>query len=220
MCWISADCADFTDKDAGAEIHCKLLPSAGPLCVARVCDAIQPAGRDRRRRIRRLECRAALRASRSRSRSSTAAISTCFSRCCTRWPPAACRRPTSPLRSAPCSAGKRNAPCCWRKRRTSTSRGASSSSRDRRIPYDSLIVATGSRITTSATPNGSNGAPGLKTIEDATEIRRRMLLAFEAAEREPDPARRAAWLTFVVVGAGPTGVELAGAVARAGPPHA
>src|SRR5262249_36627605 len=57
-------------------------------------------------------------------------------------------------------------------------------------------------------------APGLKTVEDATEIRRRILLAFELAEREPDPERRKALLTFVVVGGGPTGVELAGAVAE------
>ena len=55
-------------------------------------------------------------------------------------------------------------------------------------------------------------APGLKTIEDATEIRSRILLAFEKAEREPDADARRAWLTFVVVGAGPTGVELAGAL--------
>src|SRR5438034_854571 len=56
-------------------------------------------------------------------------------------------------------------------------------------------------------------APGLKTVEDALEIRRRVLLAFEAAEREPHDDHRAAWLTFVIVGAGPTGVELAGAFA-------
>jgi len=55
-------------------------------------------------------------------------------------------------------------------------------------------------------------APGLKTIEDATDMRRRIFLAFEMAEREPDPEKRRAWLTFVVVGAGPTGVELAGAL--------
>ena len=55
-------------------------------------------------------------------------------------------------------------------------------------------------------------APGLKSIEDATGIRHRILYAFEAAEKEPDPEKRRAWLTFVVVGAGPTGVELAGAL--------
>ena len=69
----------------------------------------------------------------------------------------------------------------------------------------------GPRTNISVIRNG-RPAPGLKTIEDATEIRRRILSAFEAAEREPDPQRRTAWLTFVVVGAGPTGVELAGAV--------
>src|SRR5262249_19141977 len=57
-------------------------------------------------------------------------------------------------------------------------------------------------------------APGLKTVEDATEIRRRVLFAFEAAERETDPGRLRAWLTFVIVGGGPTGVELAGALAE------
>src|SRR6185369_2056713 len=57
-------------------------------------------------------------------------------------------------------------------------------------------------------------APGLKTIEDALEIRRRVLLAFEHAERETDPDKQRAWLTFVVVGAGPTGVELAGALSE------
>ena len=56
------------------------------------------------------------------------------------------------------------------------------------------------------------GAPGLKTIEDATEIRSRVLYAFEQAERAPDPAEHGAWLTFVIVGGGPTGVELAGAL--------
>jgi NADH dehydrogenase len=55
-------------------------------------------------------------------------------------------------------------------------------------------------------------APGLKSIDDAIEIRRRILIAFEAAEREADPVRRAEWMTFVVVGGGPTGVELAGAI--------
>ena len=56
--------------------------------------------------------------------------------------------------------------------------------------------------------------PGLKTIEDATEIRRRLLTAFERAEGADDPAERAAWMTFVIVGGGPTGVELAGAIAE------
>jgi len=82
------------------------------------------------------------------------------------------------------------------------------------IDYDYLIVATGS--THSYFGHGEWGAhaPGLKTLEDALEIRKRVLFAFEAAEREPDPVRRQAWLTFVVIGGGPTGVELAGALAE------
>jgi NADH dehydrogenase len=80
------------------------------------------------------------------------------------------------------------------------------------ITYDTLIVATGASHNYFGHPEWAAFAPGLKTVEDATEMRRRILLAFEAAERESDPKRRAAWLTFVVVGAGPTGVELAGAL--------
>jgi NADH dehydrogenase len=81
---------------------------------------------------------------------------------------------------------------------------------DGTMDYDTLIVATGARHHYFGNDHWENLAPGLKTIEDATEIRRRILLAFEAAEREPDPDKRRAWMTFVVVGAGPTGVELAG----------
>jgi NADH dehydrogenase len=80
------------------------------------------------------------------------------------------------------------------------------------IEYDTLIVATGAHHTYFDHPEWAAVAPGLKTIEDATEIRRRILIAFEAAEREADPERRRAWMTFVVVGGGPTGVELAGAL--------
>jgi NADH dehydrogenase len=80
------------------------------------------------------------------------------------------------------------------------------------IEYDTLIVATGARHSYFDHPEWAMLAPGLKTIEDATEIRRRILIAFEAAEREADPARRREWMTFVLVGGGPTGVELAGAL--------
>jgi NADH dehydrogenase len=80
------------------------------------------------------------------------------------------------------------------------------------IEYDSLIVATGSSHAYFGHDQWAPVAPGLKTIENATEIRRRILIAFEAAEREADPARREAWMTFVIVGGGPTGVELAGAI--------
>jgi NADH dehydrogenase len=83
---------------------------------------------------------------------------------------------------------------------------------DRTIPYDWLIVAAGARHHYFGHDRWEQLAPGLKTIEDATEIRRRVLLAFENAERTLDPAQRQGWLTFVVVGAGPTGVELAGAL--------
>lgn len=78
--------------------------------------------------------------------------------------------------------------------------------------YDYLIVACGSRHTYFGHSEWERFAPGLKTIEQATEIRRRVLTAFEEAEKESDPVRRKALLTFVVVGGGPTGVELAGAV--------
>lgn len=80
------------------------------------------------------------------------------------------------------------------------------------LGYDFLIVATGASHSYFGRDEWATAAPGLKTIEDALEIRRRVLLAFEEAEREPDPVLRQARLTFVVVGAGPTGVELAGAL--------
>src|SRR5256714_13624132 len=80
------------------------------------------------------------------------------------------------------------------------------------LAYDYLILATGATHSYFGHPEWEQAAPGLKTIEDALEIRRRVLLAFEAAERESDAAAQKAWLTFVIVGAGPTGVELAGAL--------
>jgi NADH:ubiquinone reductase (H+-translocating) len=82
------------------------------------------------------------------------------------------------------------------------------------IEYTHLIVATGAGNTYFGHDEWAAVAPGLKSIEDATAMRHKILAAFEAAEREPDPAQRRAWLTFVVVGAGPTGVELAGALAE------
>jgi NADH dehydrogenase len=83
-----------------------------------------------------------------------------------------------------------------------------------RIPYDSLIIATGARHAYFGHDEWEKFAPGLKTLEDATTIRRKLLLAFEAAERESDPEKRWALLTFVIVGAGPTGVEMAGAISE------
>jgi NADH dehydrogenase len=82
------------------------------------------------------------------------------------------------------------------------------------IAYDTLVLATGARHAYFGHDEWEPFAPGLKTLEDATSIRRRILLSLERAERETDPARRAALLTFVVVGGGPTGVELAGAIAE------
>jgi NADH dehydrogenase len=82
------------------------------------------------------------------------------------------------------------------------------------LGYDYLVVATGATHAYFGHPEWERDAPGLKTIEDAVEIRRRFLLAFEAAERETDREVRRALTTFVIVGAGPTGVELAGAMAE------
>lgn len=82
------------------------------------------------------------------------------------------------------------------------------------LPYDHLVVAAGSTHSYFGRDDWAVHAPGLKTLDDAFEIRRRILLAFEAAEKAPDTAQREAWLTFVVVGAGPTGVEMAGTLAE------
>ncbi|HEX7791308.1 MAG TPA: NAD(P)/FAD-dependent oxidoreductase [Afipia sp.] len=82
------------------------------------------------------------------------------------------------------------------------------------VSYDTLVLATGARHAYFGHDEWEPFAPGLKTLEDATTIRRRILLAFERAERESDPHLRAALLTFVIIGAGPTGVELAGTIAE------
>jgi NADH dehydrogenase len=84
---------------------------------------------------------------------------------------------------------------------------------DRQIPYDSLIVAAGAGVGHRMSDDGSDLAPGLKSLDDAREVRSRILRAFELAELADDPEERAAWLRFAVVGGGPTGVELAGQVA-------
>lgn len=82
------------------------------------------------------------------------------------------------------------------------------------LPYDYLILATGARHGYFGNDAWEAHAPGLKTVEDATELRRRILLAFERAEAAEDPADRAALMTFAIIGGGPTGVELAGAIAE------
>lgn len=81
------------------------------------------------------------------------------------------------------------------------------------VTYDSLVLATGARHAYFGHDEWEPFAPGLKTLEDATTLRRRILVAFERAERESDAAKRAALMTFVIIGAGPTGVELAGTIA-------
>src|SRR5271154_1371294 len=83
---------------------------------------------------------------------------------------------------------------------------------DGSVGYDTLIVSTGSSHQYFGHDEWEKFAPGLKTIEDATDMRRRVLLAFEAAERETDPEKLRALMTFVIVGGGPTGAELAGAL--------
>ncbi|MFK7816704.1 MAG: NAD(P)/FAD-dependent oxidoreductase [Gammaproteobacteria bacterium] len=82
------------------------------------------------------------------------------------------------------------------------------------IEYDTLVLATGARHAYFGHDEWANHAPGLKVLEDATDIRQKILIAFEKAEREADPEHRAALLSFVVVGGGPTGVELAGTIAE------
>jgi NADH:ubiquinone reductase (H+-translocating) len=81
---------------------------------------------------------------------------------------------------------------------------------DGMVDYDTLVIATGSSHQYFGHDEWAQFAPGLKTVEDATYMRRRILLAFEAAERERNPEKLRAWMTFVIAGAGPTGVELAG----------
>jgi NADH:ubiquinone reductase (H+-translocating) len=83
---------------------------------------------------------------------------------------------------------------------------------DGALDYDTLIVATGAAHQYFGHDEWEEFAPGLKNLDDATAMRRRILLAFEAAERERDPKKLRAWMTFVIVGAGPTGAELAGAL--------
>jgi len=85
---------------------------------------------------------------------------------------------------------------------------------DRKLPYDSLIVATGASQSYFGHDEYAQYAPGMKTIDDALELRGRIFGAFEIAELQPDAAAREPWLTFAVVGAGPTGVELAGQIAE------
>jgi NADH:ubiquinone reductase (H+-translocating) len=99
-------------------------------------------------------------------------------------------------------------------RQVVTTRGPGPTAGEGAVSYDALIVATGAAHAYFAHPEWATRAPGLKTLDDALEMRRQVLLAFEAAERETDEASRRRLLTFVLVGGGPTGVELAGALAE------
>ncbi|HYK66099.1 MAG TPA: NAD(P)/FAD-dependent oxidoreductase [Patescibacteria group bacterium] len=85
---------------------------------------------------------------------------------------------------------------------------------DGEVGYDYLVVATGATHSYFGHDEWQEAAPGLKTLEDAVEIRRRVLVAYEAAEREVDEAEVCSWMTFVIIGGGPTGVEMAGALAE------
>jgi len=82
------------------------------------------------------------------------------------------------------------------------------------VPYDSLIVAAGSQTSYFGHNEWQEWAPGMKSVEEATAIRHKILYAFEVAERLSNPVQRRSWLTFVIVGAGPTGVEVSGAIAE------
>ncbi len=148
------------------------------------------------------------------SSSSTVTTITCSSRCCIRSRPPHFRPPTSPRRSAPSCAVRQMSPSCSRMCRASMSLRKAVIAEDRRIPYDILVLATGAQHAYFGHDDWAAFAPGLKTIDDATYLRRRILLAFERAEAETDAAERARLLTFVVVGGGPTGVEMAGAIAE------
>ena len=106
--------------------------------------------------------------------------------------------------------------CCSPRRARSTSRRATVMLDDGALALRLPVVATGATHSYFGKDQWAQLAPGLKSVEDALEIRRRIFLAYEAAEREADPAAQREWLTFVVVGGGPTGVELAGALGEIG----
>lgn len=87
-------------------------------------------------------------------------------------------------------------------------------SEERRVPFDYLVLATGLRTDYFGHDNWSSRAPGLKTLHDATHIRAEILRVFETAETEPDPSKRESLLRFIIIGGGPTGCEIAGAIAE------
>ena len=157
-------------------------------------------------------------ARRSRWWWSTAPTTISSSRCSTRSPPACCPKATSRRRSA--TSCDTSATRGSSSARSSTSTSTTGSSRSTRwdatttLSYDSLIVATGASQSYFGHDEYAVDAPGMKTIDDALELRGRIFGAFEMAELESDDAAREPWLTFAIVGAGPTGVELAGQIAE------
>jgi NADH:quinone reductase (non-electrogenic) len=143
--------------------------------------------------------------------SSIDAIITCFSRCCTKLPPLSPGEIAAPLRSV--LSRQKNARVLLgdvvdvdpRSKSVRLADGA-------QFEYEALIVAVGTQSSYYGHDNWRQCAPSLKSVEEATTIRHKILYAFEVAERLADPVQRRAWLTFVIVGAGATGVELAGAI--------
>ena len=141
----------------------------------------------------------------------------CSSRCSTRSPPRAVAGATSPapIRCDPARGSERSRAARHGRPASTGRRRPGLARRRRRLAYDYLIVGDRGATHCLLRPDDwASRAPGLKTLDDASTIRRRMLLAFERAERATDPARQRLLLTFVVVGGGPTGVELAGALAE------
>jgi Pyridine nucleotide-disulphide oxidoreductase len=146
--------------------------------------------------------------------SSIATITICSNRCFIKLPPPAFLLRTLRRRSAAFFAGKGTRPWFSPRSRAWTSTGAKSSLKVGGIHFDHLIISTGAQHAYFGNGDWAFSAPGLKTIDDATYLRRRILLAFERAETELDPAEQRRLLNFVVVGDGPTGVEMAGAIAE------
>ena len=163
-------------------------------------------------------------ARRSRWWWSTAPTTTSSSRCSTRWRRGCCPRATSRRRSATCCDSSATRASC--SARSSTSTSTTASSRSTRwgaattLSYDSLIVATGASQSYFGHDEYARYAPGMKTIDDALELRGRIFGAFEIAELEPDAAAREAWLTFAIVGGGPDRRGARRADRRAGAPRA
>jgi NADH dehydrogenase FAD-containing subunit len=150
----------------------------------------------------------------SKSLSSIATITICSNRCFIKLPPPAFLLRTLRRRSAAFFAGKGTRPWFSPRSRAWTSTGAKSSLKVGGIHFDHLIISTGAQHAYFGNGDWAFSAPGLKTIDDATYLRRRILLAFERAKTELDPAEQRRLLNFVVVGDGPTGVEMAGAIAE------